>query len=69
MVLTTAWRRVSTMIRVRTGAGTQDVFIEPEQLNAALLRDRAPPETSAEAAVTASASRIRNLIAGRVRKT
>jgi hypothetical protein len=40
-VLSLAWRRASTAIRLRTPAGTQDVPIDPEQLNAALLRDRA----------------------------
>jgi hypothetical protein len=40
-LLSQAWRRASTVIRLRTPAGTQDVTIDPEQLNAALLRDRA----------------------------
>ena len=48
--LSLAWKRVSTVIRLRTGAGIQDFFIDPEQLEAALSRDQASPETSTEAA-------------------
>lgn len=40
-VLSMAWKRASTLIRLRTATGTEDVFIDPNQLNAALLRDRA----------------------------
>ena len=70
-VLSLAWKRVSTVIRLRTGAGTQHFFIDPGQLEAALLRDQAPPETSTEAAVpaTASHSGTRNLVTRRVRNT
>jgi len=69
-VLSLAWKRVATVFRLQTGAGTEDYFVDPEQLEAALLRDQAPPETSAEAAApaTASHSRTRNLVARRVRK-
>jgi hypothetical protein len=64
-VLSLVWRRVSTAIRLRTAVGTQDYFIDPEQLEAALLRDQTPPETSTEAAAAATASR--NLAAPRLR--
>ena len=43
-LLSQAWRRASTVIRLPTPAGTQDVTVDPEQLNAALLRDRAKQE-------------------------
>lgn len=71
-VLSLAWKRVSTVIRLRTAGGTQDVFIVPEQLNTALSRDRAlPNNASSETAAppTAPISRTRNPIAGRARKT
>lgn len=40
-VLSYAWKRASTAIRLPTATGTQDVFIDPDQLNTLLLRDRA----------------------------
>jgi hypothetical protein len=39
-VLSLAWKRASTIMRLPTATGSQDVFVDPEQLNAALLRDR-----------------------------
>ena len=41
-VLSPAWKRVSTVIRLRTAAGIQDISIDPKQLTAALARDQAP---------------------------
>ena len=71
-VLSQAWKRALTVIRLPTATGTQDVFVTPEQLNAALLRDRAQqnaasPETAAPP--KASSRRSRNLIARFARKT
>lgn len=40
-LLSVAWKRASTLIRVRTATETQHIFIDPEQLDAALLRERA----------------------------
>lgn len=71
-VLSVVWKRTSTLIRVRTAAGTQDIFIDPEQLDAALLRDRAErnaPALEAAAPPAAHVSRRRNLVARRIRKT
>jgi len=70
--LSLAWKRTSTVIRLRTATGTQDIFIDPEQLNAALLRDRAQQNAaSSEAAVPAKTPnrRPRNLLARLARKT
>jgi hypothetical protein len=67
-VLSLAWKRVTTVIRLRTGAGTQDLFIDPEQLEAALLGDRVLSETSTEATEPAMASHdgTHNLVSRRV---
>ena len=40
-VLFQAWRRASTIIRLGAPGRIKDVPIDPEQLNNALLRDRA----------------------------
>jgi hypothetical protein len=40
-----AWRRASTIIRLGASGQIQDVPIDPEQLNNALLRDRAQDDT------------------------
>lgn len=62
-LLSQAWKRASTVIRLPTATGTQDIFIDPEQLNAALLRDRAHHDAeSSEAAAPPGAP------AGRTRK-
>ena len=53
-VLSLVWRRVSTAIRLRTAVGTQDYFIDPEHLEAALLRDRAPPDAASSEAAASS---------------
>jgi len=71
-VLTQAWKRASTAIRLRTAAGIQDILVDPEQLNAALLRDRAQQNAaSSETVATAKVPhrRVRNLIAHLARKT
>jgi len=71
-VLSLAWKRASTVIRLRTATGTQDVFIDPEQLNAALLNDRAQQNaSSSETAAPAKtpSSRANNRIAHLARKT
>jgi hypothetical protein len=82
-VLSVAWRRASTVIRLRTATGTQDVFIDPEQLNAALLSDRAQQDAgaggggdgsshssvAAPTAPKAPSGPARNLIADRARKS
>lgn len=70
-VLSVAWRRVSTVIRLRTGSGTQDISIDPEQLTAALSRDGASPNpASSEAAAPppTPGSTARNPIADRAHK-
>ena len=41
-----AWKRASTIIRVGSAGRIQDVPIDPEQLNNALLRDRAQDDSS-----------------------
>lgn len=66
-VLSLAWKRRSTVIRLRTPAGTQDFSIDPEQLEAALLRDRALPETSVKAVACTTAPHIRDAQSGRPR--
>ena len=58
-VLSLAWKRASTVIRLRTALGTQDVFIDPEKLNAALLRDRAQPNAPSPATATSPEARRR----------
>ena len=71
-VLSPAWRRVSTLIRLRTPAGIQDIFIDPEQLNAALSRDEASAgDASSEtpAPPAATTNRPRKRAAHNVRKT
>jgi hypothetical protein len=45
-VLSQTWKRVSTTIRLRTAAGSQDVSIDPEQLNAVLAHDKTLPSHS-----------------------
>ena len=67
-VLSVAWKRASTVIRLRTATGTEDVFIDPEQLNAALLSDRAQQDAGA-GAPKAPSGPARNLIADRARKS
>ena len=66
-LLSMAWKRASTVIRLRTVLGTQDVFIDPEQLNAALLRDRAHEKAAppAPAAPPEERSRRSRLLAAR----
>ena len=44
-VLFQAWKRASTIIRLGTPGRIQDVPIEPEQLNNALLRDRSQEDS------------------------
>jgi hypothetical protein len=63
-VLSLAWKRVSTMTRLRTAAGIQDVSIDPNQLNAALGRDHLLPDTQSSEAATSSMGLI-----GSTRKT
>jgi hypothetical protein len=68
-VLSQAWRRASTAIRLRTPAGTQDVPIDPEHLNAALLCDRAKQSAAFRGPPPRSQGlRARHLIARLVRK-
>jgi hypothetical protein len=38
-LLSQAWKRVSTVLRVRVASRTQDVPIDPNRLDEALLRD------------------------------
>jgi hypothetical protein len=63
-VLSLAWKRVSTMTRLCTAAGIQDVSIDPNQLNAALGRDQLLPDTQSSEAATPSMGLI-----SRTRKT
>jgi hypothetical protein len=44
-VLFQAWKRASTIIRLGVPGRVQDVPIDPEQLNNALLRDRAQSDS------------------------